>query len=314
MQKTEFLSQVQENLTASGFDDAKMQTVLTRLSEYFDSLSPEALETELSECSDPRKTAQVLLSGDQDLKPRRRIHKPAPDLDTDSTSTDETVVIDLPGASKDGTTVIEATVVSEEPDPDLSGETVKIDVVSDSVKPRSERSEADPPVRRSSQTKPAQSSLRTTRAIKYADLDRVVAVDPKNRIIFWCVFALLSPAILFLILLVLAVFASVFLAMAVAIAGCLAALVGIVGVGTGVSLFGLIYGTTQLFSALSAGLYEIGIAIIVAGASLFTGILLYNTAIRLMPFLMKYLYVFFCFVMKKGFQLFQFIRRECTGR
>ncbi len=298
MQKTDFLKQVAEILITAEYDAAATEAAITRLSDYLDSLSPEDLQRELDECSDPKKTAQVILSSAPGAKPRRRAARPTPTAGNQETAR-------IPVSEMTQTAERQNTASG------IDGETVKIDVV-----PRPQRQAKPPAPTAPSEEDDAseEMTLHTAHAIKYSDLDRVVAVDPRNRIIFWCVFALLSPVIAILLLFVLALFAAVFLGMAVMVAGCIAALVGVVGIGTGVSLFGLIYGTTQLFSALSAGLYEIGVAISVAGASLFLGILLYNTAIRLMPFLMRYLYIFFCFVMKKAYQLFQFIRRECTGR
>lgn len=279
--------------------------------EFLDSLPPEELEKELNECDNPDQTAQALL-----VKLHNRQKDQVP-TDSDRPSMDETKHIPIHREPRGS-----ARVSASQP---ASDRTVKIDTVSASAhsnpsvvkasaSPSSTPSTVSSGNTVSAPSTPAKSTMHATRSIKYSDLDQFVAIDSKNRIIFWCAVALLSPLILFLIAVVLGVFLFAFFVMASVIAACIVALVAIVGAGTGIALFGLIYGTTQLFSAAAAGLYEIGIAIKVIGVSLFSGILLYNVAIRLMPYLMHYLYEFFCFVVRKGVQLFQFIKRECTGK
>lgn len=280
------------------------------MKEFLDSLPPEELEKEMNEFDNLDQTAQALL-----VKLHKQ-QKAQMTADRDRSSMEETRQIPIHKEPK------AAPRASAQP---ASNETVKIDPVSApthshlsaakaSAASASTTSSVSPANAASAPSTPAKSTMHATRSIKYSDLDQFVAVDSKNRIIFWCAVALLSPLLLFLIAVVLGVFLFAFFAMASVIAACIVALVAIVGAGTGIALFGLIYGTTQLFSAAAAGLYEIGIAIKVIGISLFSGILLYNVAIRLIPYLMHYLYEFFCFVVRKGVQLFQFIKRECTGK
>jgi hypothetical protein len=45
---------------------------------------------------------------------------------------------------------------------------------------------------------------------------------------------------------------------------------------------------------------------------MFVGILIYNVAVRLLPFLMRMVWRLFCFVLKKLRVLFNFLRRECA--
>ena len=150
--------------------------------------------------------------------------------------------------------------------------------------------------------------------IRFSELDNVVPLDQKNVIIFWVVFVLTLPITIALLLGVIGIFAAVFLLMAGIIAGCLISLVGIAAGGTAYSLLGIIYGILKFGSARAESLYEIGNAILVGGICLLAGVLLYNLAIRLIPFLLKYLGVFFRFVTNKIVKLFKFIKRECTGR
>ena len=90
------------------------------------------------------------------------------------------------------------------------------------------------------------------------------------------------------------------------------ALVVLTAGGSALSLVGIIYGVIQLFSVVPVGLYEIGMGVIIAGGIMFVGILIYNVAVRLLPFLMRMVWRLFCFVLKKLRVLFNFLRRECA--
>jgi len=297
---TEFLKRLEQALLKHGLSKDAVEQAVSNFSEYLSTLSPEAQEKEMNELTDVERAARVILAkytaqtADADNAPSHSARETEDMADDISVSSDTVKIHVVPPRNRSTAKRGEDTV-----------QTAAIPVV-----PSQPASAPQTPSQRPSQSV----ALHTSRAIKYADLDQVVAVDPRNRIIFWCVFALLSPILLGIVLLVVSVFLTVFLGLATVIAGCVVGLVGIVGVGTGITLFGLIYGTIQLLEAVPAGLYELGIAVTVAGTSLLSGIVLYNIAIRLVPLLMKYLYELFRFVMRKGYQLFQFVRRECTGR
>jgi len=128
---------------------------------------------------------------------------------------------------------------------------------------------------------------------------------------FWLIFLLTLPITIALVLTVAALFACGFISIIVAIIGLLLAMIAVVAAGSAVSLVGIIYGITQLFSFVAAGLYEIGLGVIVAGIVLFSAIILYNTAIRLLPWVMKWLTVLFFFVFRKIRELFYIARKEC---
>ena len=76
-------------------------------------------------------------------------------------------------------------------------------------------------------------------------------------------------------------------------------------------LVGIIFGVTQLFSFVAAGIYEIGLGVMVAGIVLFVSILLYNIAIRFLPWLISLLGNFLGWICGKIKTLFFVVRREC---
>lgn len=129
--------------------------------------------------------------------------------------------------------------------------------------------------------------------------------------IFWGCFILGLPFIFAVLALIIALFGLCYIALIGAIIGFVLALIAIVAVGCGVSLVGIIYGITQLFSFVAAGVYEIGLGLMVAGMVLFTAVLLYNAAVRFLPWVMRCLTMFFEFVFGKLRHLFYVVRREC---
>jgi hypothetical protein len=129
--------------------------------------------------------------------------------------------------------------------------------------------------------------------------------------IFWVGLILTLPLSVGLLAAITGAFAVLFAALILLIVGCVAGLVAFVAAGAGISLVGIIFGITQLFSFVAAGIYEIGLGIMIAGAVLFLSILVYNFAIRLLPWLISLLGIFMGFVFRKLKDLFHFVRREC---
>ena len=161
-----------------------------------------------------------------------------------------------------------------------------------------------------------QGSVSSSRSvIRFSELDDEIPVNTENRKMFWILFAVTLPITLTLALFVVGLFAGAFLVLAGIIAVCLAGLVGLSAAGGCASLFGMVYGVMQTLSgSRAAGLYEFGFAVIIAGVTLFAGILLYNFAVRLMPIVIGWLFRFFRYTVNQTVKLFLFVRRECTGK
>lgn len=98
----------------------------------------------------------------------------------------------------------------------------------------------------------------------------------------------LAPLVAVLGVTVFAFFLVLWAALAVLITLILVALVGLAAAGTAVSLAGLIFGVIESISGhTAAGMFEIGLALIIAAIVIFCGIWLYNFAIRFLPFIIK---------------------------
>ena len=140
--------------------------------------------------------------------------------------------------------------------------------------------------------------------------DYVPDEDIPNNKMFWILFALSLPITIPLALVAVGVFAAAWAALGALIVGAIAALAAAVAVGTGLSLIGIIYGVVQMFTSIPTGLYEIGAGIVVAGAVMFIGILLYNFAVRLVPILIKQVWRLFKYLLGRLKELFNFLRKE----
>ncbi len=129
---------------------------------------------------------------------------------------------------------------------------------------------------------------------------------------FWVLFAVTLPLTIPLAAAAVGIFAAVWGALLILILGAIAALIAVVAGGAILSLVGVIYGITQLFDTAAIGLYEIGMGIVIAGAAMFVGILLYNFAVRLMPFVIRMVGRLFGYLFRQLRVLFNYLRRECA--
>lgn len=143
-------------------------------------------------------------------------------------------------------------------------------------------------------------------------------IDPEfeekipSSMLYWVILLASSPISLAIFGVIFALFGAVFGAMAVAVAGGVLAMLAIVVAGTAMSLVGIIYGVTQLFVSLPIGLFELGLGVVIGGVTMLSGILIYNFAVRLLPYLMRYWVVFLRFVLRQIRRLYRFIKKECA--
>ncbi len=136
-------------------------------------------------------------------------------------------------------------------------------------------------------------------------------VTTRGMLTFWVGLFLTLPITLALAVVLFGAFGALFAGLAGLIVGLIVVLIAVAACGAGVSLVGIVFGITQLFSFLSAGIYEIGLGIMVAGAVLLVSILLYNIAIRFLPWVIARLADLLGFVCGKLKNLFFVVRREC---
>lgn len=114
------------------------------------------------------------------------------------------------------------------------------------------------------------------------------------------------PLAIALVLVAVVLYLGFWVVLALAMIGCIAALIVFVTVGTIVSLVGIVYGVVQLITGMiPIGLFEIGLGIVVGSVVMCIGILVYNFAVRFIPFGMKLLAKLFRMgfrALKSGYQ------------
>lgn len=108
----------------------------------------------------------------------------------------------------------------------------------------------------------------------------------KPRLLTFLLALICAPTILLILGAAFGLFGGVFMLLAVSILFIVIAIIAIVGVGSVLSVAALLYGATQVLSSPRyVGFHEIGFGLLVAGITMAASILLYNAAIRLIPFL-----------------------------
>ena len=126
---------------------------------------------------------------------------------------------------------------------------------------------------------PERRSSRTVTDTEYVTCD-------KPRLLMLALVAICAPSIIFFLLASFGLFALVFMALAAAICLIVIAIVAITGVGSVISVVALLYGATQVLSPpRDVGFHEIGVGLVAAGITMAASILLYNAAIRLIPYI-----------------------------
>lgn len=108
------------------------------------------------------------------------------------------------------------------------------------------------------------------------------------KLLLAAILALCAPMTLFIVVSILGLSFGVALVMASAILAVVCVIAAIVCGGSILSAVGLIYGLTQIISEPRyVGFHEIGLAMIFAGVTILVSVLLYNVAVRLIPFIYK---------------------------
>ncbi len=142
-------------------------------------------------------------------------------------------------------------------------------------------------------------------------------IDPEiiehNRKKFWMIFAATLPITLSILAATAAGFALMFFGVAIVILISIGTLIFITAAGTLVSVFGLIFGVSQMLASVPIGLYECGVAIMIGAFALAIGILVYNFAVRFMPIVAKWLLKFVHYVIRKYRELYVNLKKECIG-
>ena len=134
--------------------------------------------------------------------------------------------------------------------------------------------------------------------------------DSRSRALFWGILIVCIPFLAVLAAVCVAIYLLFWLVLALLMIFIIAALIAFVAAGASVSIIGIVYGVIQIIKGLTpVGLFEIGLGIVVAAVVAFIGILIYNVAVRLIPFAMKMLAKLLGLVFKRTKEGFAAVKR-----
>lgn len=122
---------------------------------------------------------------------------------------------------------------------------------------------------------------------------------------------LLSPFGALIFLVCMSVVGVIWLVSVLLIPLLLALMLAICVVGIVLSVVGFVYGLSQLFTVKPVGMFEIGLGIIILGATILICTLIYNLAVRVIPKLIRRCWRLVCRTFWLLADLFCYIRGEC---
>lgn len=136
--------------------------------------------------------------------------------------------------------------------------------------------------------------------------------DNTPSLLFTILTILSFPLILFAAFVVIGALCSIYFALAALVIAIVAAIIMIVCGGGLVSIVSLIYGATQIMQAPRyVGIHEIGFALIVIGATILSSVLLYNVAIRLIPWVLEKASIIFKLIVVQLRRLSEKAKKGC---
>lgn len=131
----------------------------------------------------------------------------------------------------------------------------------------------------------------------------------KGTPLFWVLFILTLPITVPIFATIWTLFGIMYVVVTALIVGFVGAMVAVVGIGTALTLVGLIFGIIKCFSQLPIGLFEIGFAVAIAGVTMLVSVLIYNLAVRFIPRLYSLIAHFARFVWDSIVGLYYFCKK-----
>ena len=162
------------------------------------------------------------------------------------------------------------------------------------------------------QTPPGQRKTvrRTTESIDLFDGEET----KKSNWLFYVFAIILVPIVAVIGAILFAIVLTLWLALAVVSTLLIVAVFGISAVGALFSLLGIIYGLIELIGGnIPGAMFEIGLALTVGSIVLFVGIIIYNVAVRFVPFIIKKLGVLLVLIFKSFGKAFRKFKKLCAS-
>ncbi|GEM_PF-2166960 len=347
MEKKEFISQLRDELLKRGFRSETVEAEMIPVASYFDENGMNDIEVSVNDMADeisemlkekgeePAENTEPDVQEFEDIESALKASADvAPKAETDSgkkgkkgKKSEEKPAVDTPAETEN--TVI-AAACEEESDDDVkiaapfSANKVAKEAEEDTaVEITDEELEQYRPGEKKDDVKTAGFIGKLIVKIKGAAKKSSESVDEyesnaqaddyedkKFRIIFWILFAIALPFLITLSALMIFIYIAFWVALALVMIVLIAGLIAFVFAGVTVALVGIIYGVIMIIKGSApVGLFEIGLGITVGAVVMFAGILVYNFAIRLIPFAMKLLAKLLGLAFRRGKEGLGAIRR-----
>ncbi len=159
---------------------------------------------------------------------------------------------------------------------------------------------------------PAQDSGKPLSGVYYKVFNSSNSDKVQSSIVFWTLFAILLPLILAVAVAAVSAFAGVYVLLAIGILALVCLTLLVVFGGSLLSLVTIVFGAVQFVTGQRvSGIHEIGLALIFIGATMIGGILCYNAAVRLIPFIYRLFGRLFHFITRKLNGLGKKLRKGC---
>ena len=263
MNRQEFIDTLRQKLTEEGFPATYVEKQCAILTDNLNALPED-------------QAAQYINPRNVDILVRKFI---AHDGNLIQSATEQTAPEAAPQAEAtapaETDAVTEAPAAAESADESAASEAVTEDAPAEPAPEAAPAEDTPPPA---PITAP-RSSKRRVPVAEYTPCD-------KPLLLTFLLTLICAPTLILFLTTAFGLFAGIFLALAASIFVIVIAIIGIVALGSVVSLASLLYGATQILSSPRyVGFHEIGFGLIVAGVTMGSSILLYNLAIRWIPFI-----------------------------
>ncbi len=338
MEKNEFLKQLEEQLSAYGLYEDSVKAQVERVSNYINQTGMDDIEADPAEMADgivkalkgniyadaeAEKNAQADIVVEESPSAEEEINESLRRFEEESAEESDEMsdAVHTVEESVDGDAQKAEKIDDEGLEPRfvriMAPEDVKIDAPDDNiddVRPyRPARNERDKKLmhkhnREEYAEERREQAEEQKRELSEEDIQKL----RNNKTLFIVLACIAAPFVLALALVVVALYIFFWVALALLLIFSIAGLIVFVAAGCCISLIGIVYGVIQLVAGLTpVGLFEIGLGVIVSGAVLLIGILVYNFAMRLIPYAMKQLARLFKFAFSKGRDTYIIVKGVC---
>ena len=299
MDKQTFYAELTEKLLNVGLSHEYIERHLAQFDSYFKGKNDEDVEKEIAKLGDldkvaariKRMTEKAINEAKAENEAKKIEESKAPVIVNREDDEIEKEPISVSANDLDSDVVVFDKAPSKEP---------SIDTTDDEIKAESHGTKRGEMVHLDSES-----------SVTAAPIDPEII--EQNRKKFWIIFAATLPITLAIIAATVMAFGFMFFGVAIVILFSIGALVFVTAAGTLVSVFGLIFGVSQMITSVPVGLYECGVAIMIGAFALAIGILVYNFAVRFMPIVAKWLLKLVHYVIRKYRELYVNLKKECIG-